>query len=96
MSNNIFGNVIRVQAKTIAQDLVEVVPIGGDPGLFKKMSQDIKIRNRSIRIENILNDYDKPELDITEHEDYKNAIKGGIPPGFLFYMDYEYKDTKKP
>lgn len=98
MSNNLFGNVIRVQAKTIAQDLVEVVPMGADVNLIRKITQETEIQNRNIRIDNILNDCDNQELDIKDHEDYKKATKNSGSSGYLFYMDYTYNDNtpKKP
>lgn len=81
---------IKVQAKTIANDLIDVVPMGMELNQISKIKEDIEIRNRNIRIDNILNDNETKELTIEDHEDYKSSI----PKGNLFYMDFKYGDDK--
>jgi hypothetical protein len=84
--------VIKVAAKTIANDLVQVQPMdGGNSGdEMKKIKQEVKIENRDRKIDALVEGKEFNEMKPEEHPDYKKS-KG--PIGNLFYMDFVYGST---
>ena len=102
MSEDIFGKSFlpiakRVFATTIAQDLIEVKPLGGGNSWeeTKKIENEVKSENRDRKIESLVDDKDYEEMKIEEHPDYKTIEP---PRCNLFYMDMVYtseEDKKK-
>jgi hypothetical protein len=74
---------MRVVARPIGLDLVNVVPMGGSPDLV----DEVKRINRDRKIKSITEDKPYEEMKVQDHPDYKG------PSGNLFYMDYSYGGT---
>ena len=87
--DNIFPMVKRIVAQTIGQDLVSVVPIGGNGVILEEIKKEISQINRDRKIESLINDAEFKEMNISEHPDYEKAIKGSPKPS-LFYLDFKY------
>ena len=79
---------MKVCAKTIGLDLVEVKPMNSPGGTseetMKRIKAEVKAENRKRKIDNLLEGEKYKEMDITEHEDYNG------PNGSLLYMDFVY------
>ena len=78
---------MKVCAKTIGLDLVEVKPMnspGTSEETMKRIKAEVKAENRKRKIDNLLEGEEYKEMDITEHEDYNG------PNGSLLYMDFVY------
>jgi hypothetical protein len=86
----IFPIAKRIFATTIAQDLVEVKPLGGanSGDEIKKIKSDLKAENRDRKIESLVDDKEFKEMKIEEHPDYKATEP---PRATLMYMDMVYK-----
>ena len=80
---------MKVSAKTINLDLVEVKPMSSPGGTSEetmwRIKAEVKAENRQRKIDNLLEGEEYKEMDITEHEDYNG------PNGSLLYMDFVYK-----
>ena len=85
---NLLPIAMKVSAKTIGLDIVPTIPMnspGGTPEeTMERIKAEVKAENRERKINNVLEDEDYKEMDITEHEDYNG------PVGHLFYLDYSY------
>ena len=85
---NLLPIAMKVSAKTIGLDIVGVQPMNSPGGTseetMERIKAEVKAENRERKINNILEDEDYKEMDITEHEDYNG------PVGHLFYLDYSY------
>lgn len=85
---SIFPMVKKIAAQTIGLDLVSVQPMnlpgGTSEETMERIKAEVKAENRERKINNVLEDEDYKEMDITEHEDYNG------PVGHLFYLDYSY------
>jgi hypothetical protein len=82
---------MKVSAKTIGLDIVGVQPMNSPGGTseetMRRIKAEVKAENRERKINNVLEDEDYKEMDITEHEDYNGSV------GSLFYLDYSYGGT---
>ena len=80
---------MKVSAKTIGLDLVDVKPMNSPGGTseetMSRIKAEVKAENRQRKIDNLLEGEEYKEMDITEHEDYNG------PNGSLLYMDFVYK-----
>jgi len=74
---------MKIAARPISRDLVNVVPMGSSPDLV----DEVKRINRDRKIEAITEDKPYEEMKVQDHPDYKG------PSGILFYMDYSYGGT---
>ena len=78
----------KIVAKTVGLDLVSVKPMSSPGGTseetMERIKTEVKAENRERKINNVLEDEDFKEMDITEHPDYNG------PVGNLFYLDYSY------
>ena len=78
----------KIVAKTIGLDIVAVKPMSSPGGTseetMERIKAEVKAENRERKINNVLEDEEYKEMDITEHEDYNG------PVGNLFYLDYSY------
>lgn len=85
---SIFPMAKKMVAKTIGLDIVPTIPMNSPGGTSEETMQrikaEVKAENRERKINNVLEDEDYKEMDITEHEDYNG------PVGHLFYLDYSY------
>ena len=85
---SIFPMAMKVCAKTIGLDLVEVKPMNSPGGTseetMRRIKAEVKAENRQRKIDNLLEGEEYKEMDITEHEDYNG------PNGSLLYMDFVY------
>jgi hypothetical protein len=75
----------KIVAKTVGLDIVAVKPMSS-PGVpseetMRRIKAEVKAENRERKINNVLEDEEYKEMDITEHLDYN---------GNLFYLDYSY------
>ena len=81
----------KIVAKTIGLDIVGVQPMSSPGGTseetMERIKAEVKAENRERKINNVLEDEEYKEMDITEHEDYNG------PVGNLFYLDYSYGGT---
>jgi hypothetical protein len=81
----------KIVAKTVGLDIVSVQPMNSPGGTseetMRRIKAEVKAENRERKINNVLEDEDYKEMDITEHEDYNGPI------GSLFYLDYSYGGT---
>ena len=88
---NLLPIAMKVSAKTVALDIVGVQPMNSPGGTseekMRRIKAEVKAENRERKINNVLEDEDYKEMDITEHEDYNG------PVGNLFYLDYSYGGT---
>ena len=79
---------MKVCAKTIGLDLVDVKPMNSPSGTseetMRRIKAEVKAENRQRKIDNLLEGEEYKEMDITEHEDYNG------PNGSLLYMDFVY------
>jgi hypothetical protein len=78
----------KIVAKTVGLDIVAVKPMSS-PGVpseetMRRIKAEVKAENRERKINNVLEDEEYKEMDITEHPDYNG------PVGNLFYLDYSY------
>lgn len=78
----------KIVAKTVGLDIVAVKPMSS-PGVpseetMRRIKAEVKAENRERKINNVLEDEEYKEMDITEHLDYNG------PVGNLFYLDYSY------
>ena len=82
---------MKVSAKTVGLDIVGVQPMNSPGGTseeaMERIKAEVKAENRERKINNVLEDEEYKEMDITEHEDYNG------PVGNLFYLDYSYGGT---
>lgn len=86
---------VKMVAKTLAMDLVSVVPLGGGNSYdeLKRIEGEVKMENRDSKIESLIDGKDYVEKKIEDHKDYR---KSKDPNGSLYYMDYVYgKPNKK-
>ena len=91
-TSNDFTNLLpiskKIVAKTVGLDIVDVKPMSSPGGTSKetmeRIKDEVKAENRERKINNVLEDEDFKEMDITEHPDY-NGLGGN-----LFYLDYSY------
>ena len=78
----------KIVAKTVGLDIVAVKPMTSPGGTsdetMERIKAEVKAENRQRKINNVLEDEEYKEMDITEHEDYNG------PTGGLFYMDFVY------
>lgn len=78
----------KIVAKTVGLDIVSVKPMSSPGGTseetMERIKAEVKAENRERKINNVLDDEDFKEMDITEHPDYNG------PVGNLFYLDYSY------
>jgi hypothetical protein len=88
--DNIFPMVKRIAARTIGQDLVSVVPIGGNGVILEEIKKEISQINRDRKIESLINDAEFKEMTISEHPEYEKVIKNCSPKPSLFYLDFKY------
>ena len=88
---NLLPIAMKVSAKTVALDIVGVQPMNSPGGTseekMRRIKAEVKAENRERKINNVLEDEEYKEMDITEHEDYNG------PVGNLFYLDYSYGGT---
>jgi hypothetical protein len=88
---NLLPMAMKVSAKTIGLDIVGVQPMNSPGGTseetMERIKAEVKAENRERKINNVLEDEEYKEMDITEHEDYNG------PVGNLFYLDYSYGGT---
>ena len=84
--------VMKISAKTIANNLVSVQPMGG--GLsgeeIKRIDAEIKQENRDNKIDSVIEDKDYIEKKREDHPDY---IPGEGASSQLLYFDYIYSNT---
>lgn len=84
---------IRVAAKTISNDLVDVKPMSS-PFLsdedLNRINAEVRSNNRDGKIDSILDGVDYEEKSIYDHPDYWKVI----PKAKLFYLDYVYGATQ--
>ena len=82
---------MKVSAKTVGLDIVGVQPMNSPGGTseetMRRIKAEVKAENRERKINNVLEDEEYKEMDITEHEEYNG------PVGHLFYLDYSYGGT---
>jgi len=78
----------KIVAKTVGLDIVAVKPMTSPGGTseetMERIKAEVKAENRQRKINNLLEDEEYKEMDITEHDDYNG------PVGNLFYLDYSY------
>ena len=78
----------KIVAKTVGLDIVAVKPMSSPGGTseetMERIKSEVKAENRQRKINNVLEDAEFKEMDITEHPDYNG------PVGNLFYLDYSY------
>jgi hypothetical protein len=78
----------KIVAKTVGLDIVAVKPMSSPGGTseetMRRIKAEVKAENRERKINNVLEDEEYKEMDITEHLDYNG------PVGNLFYLDYSY------
>jgi hypothetical protein len=78
----------KIVAKTVGLDIVAVKPMNSPGGTseetMERIKAEVKAENRQRKINNVLEDEEYKEMDITEHEDYNG------PNGSLLYMDFVY------
>jgi len=78
----------KIVAKTVGLDIVAVKPMSSPGGTseetMERIKTEVKAENRERKINNVLEDEDFKEMDITEHPDYNG------PVGNLFYLDFSY------
>jgi hypothetical protein len=78
----------KIVAKTVGLDIVAVKPMNSPGGTseetMERIKAEVKAENRQRKINNVLEDEEFKEMDITEHPDYNG------PVGNLFYLDYSY------
>jgi hypothetical protein len=90
-TSNDFQNLLpiskKIVAKTVGLDIVAVKPMSSPGGTseetMERIKAEVKAENRERKINNVLEDEDFKEMDITEHPDYNG------PVGNL-YLDYSY------
>jgi len=91
-TSNDFPNLLpmskKIVAKTVGLDIVAVKPMSSPGGTseetMERIKSEVKAENRQRKINNVLEDEEFKEMDITEHPDYNG------PVGNLFYFDYSY------
>lgn len=84
---NLLPIAMKIQAKTIASDLVSVTPMNGlEVGELERIRIETEQINRQAKIDSVLNDEPYKEMKITEHKDWKESNYGNN----LFYIDYTY------
>lgn len=89
----LFPIVMKVAAKTIAQDLYRI-----DDEL-KEIKNRIKSENRQSKIKSVLENTDYKEKKLEEDKEYKELMKkGGItmskPNSKIHYIDFKYDENK--
>jgi hypothetical protein len=94
-TSNDFQNLLpiskKIVDKTVGLDIVAVKPMslpgGTSEETMVRIKAEVKAENRQRKINNVLEDEEYKEMDITEHDDYNG------PVGNLFYLDYSYGGT---
>jgi hypothetical protein len=91
---NFFPIAMKVAAKPIGIDLVNIQPIGGLTSEdYERIYREVATINRERKIESIIEDKEFKEFKEEEHE---LSIKKKSPFGNLFYMDVCYATTSTP
>lgn len=72
---NLLPIAMKIEAKTIGQDLVTVAPIGGGNSSdeMKKIKQEVKIENRDRKINAVIEGEEYKEMKPEDHPDYKES-----------------------
>ena len=90
-SQTILPLVKRVFAKTLANNLVPVTPLGNmRKEEIDKIKSEVISENRDRKIKSILEGDEFTEMKVEDHPDFIKPISSN-----LFYMDYTYKPRKK-
>lgn len=87
---------IRVAAKTLAQNIVTVVPMGGSIPMEKinEIENRLKSENRTSKLDSIIDDKEHIEKKLEDDSEFKELKKESGFKGNLFYMDYKFGNDK--